>query len=306
MGISAVVSAAGMLVVGNIVLFPETSGSIVPTGETLDLLRSDLEAAWNAFELQQAPVEPLRGFVATAGLALWWAAVLADWAAFRLRSVPETITPATTIFVFTVLLGDGSHPVIHAALFVAVVGAVILSLRLSRQAATTCGSPPAPRLDSRPRCGRAWSARHRPLGRRSGRAGTARCGEQLLDPSEWDNGPETRRVTSPLVEISASLLDQTERELFSVGVDDPMDRHYWRQMALTEFNGREWRRSSSFDDANGRVPSNIASTVNRTAVRQEITTTALGGIYLPAAYEISNVLTSGDVELEYEVETGRW
>ena len=53
MGISAVVSAAGMLVVGNIVLFPETSGSIVPTGETLDLLRSDLEAAWNAFELQQ-------------------------------------------------------------------------------------------------------------------------------------------------------------------------------------------------------------------------------------------------------------
>ena len=41
-----------------------------------------------------------------------------------------------------------------------------------------------------------------------------------------------------------------------------------------------------------------------TAVRQEITTTALGGIYLPAAYEISNVLTSGDVELEYEVETG--
>ena len=75
-------------------------------------------------------------------------------------------------------------------------------------------------------------------------------------------------------------------------------------MALTEFNGREWRRSSSFDDADGRVRSNIASTVNRTAVRQEITTTALGGIYLPAAYEISNVLTSGDVELEYEVETG--
>ena len=106
------------------------------------------------------------------------------------------------------------------------------------------------------------------------------AGEQLLDPSEWDNGPETRRVTSPLVEISASLLDQTERELFSVGIDDPIDRHYWRQMALTEFNGREWRRSSSFDDANGRVPSNIASTVNRTTVRQEITTTALGGIYL--------------------------
>ena len=305
MGISAVVSAAGMLVVGNIVLFPETSGSIVPTGETLDLLRSDLEAAWNAFELQQAPVEPLRGFVATAGLALWWAAVLADWAAFRLRSVPETITPATTIFVFTVLLGDGSHPVIHAALFVAVVGAVILSLRLSRQARDDVwvASGAAAGLASTMRAGVVAAGIALSVGVVAGPA-LPDAGEQLLDPSEWDNGPETRRVTSPLVEISASLLDQTERELFSVGIDDPIDRHYWRQMALTEFNGREWRRSSSFDDANGRVPSNIASTVNRTTVRQEITTTALGGIYLPAAYEISNVLTSGDVELEYEVETG--
>lgn len=305
MGISAVVSAAGMLVVSNVVLFPETSGSVIPTGETLDLVRSDLEAAWNAFELQQAPVEPLRGFVAAAGLALWWAVVLADWAAFRLRSMPETITPATTIFVFTVLLGDGSHPVIHAALFVAAVGAVILSLRLSRQARDNVwvASGAAAGLSSTMRAGLVAAGIALSVGVVAGPA-MPDAGEQLLDPSEWDNGPETRRVTSPLVEISASLLDQTERELFSVGVDDPIDRHYWRQMALTEFNGREWRRSSSFDDANGRVPTNIASTVNRTTVLQEITTTALGGIYLPAAYEISNVLTSGDVELEYEVETG--
>lgn len=305
MGISAVVSAAGMLVVGNVVLFPETSGSIVPTGETLDLLRSDLEAAWNAFELQQAPVEPLRGFVATAGLALWWVAVLADWAAFRLQSMPKTVIPATTIFVFTVLLGDGSHPVVHAALFAAAVGAVILSLRLSRQARDNVwvASGAAAGLSSTMRAGVVGAGVALVIGVVAGPA-LPDAGEQLLDPSEWDNGPETRRVTSPLVEINASLLDQSEREMFSVGVNDPMDRHYWRQMALTEFNGREWRRSSSFNDANGRVPSNIASTVNRTTVRQEITTTALGGIYLPAAYEISNVLTSGNVELEYEVETG--
>ena len=69
MGVSALVSAAGLLVVGNVVLFPETAGSIVPTRETLDLLRTDLDAAWAAFEIQQAPVDPLRGFVATAETA---------------------------------------------------------------------------------------------------------------------------------------------------------------------------------------------------------------------------------------------
>jgi len=305
MGISASVSAAGMLVVGNVVLFPETSGSIIPTNETLAALRSDLETAWTAFELQQAPVEPLRGFVATAGLALWWAAVLADRAAFRLRSMPQTIAPATTIFVFTVLLGDGSHPVAHAAFLAAAVGAVILTLRLSRQARDDVwvASGAAAGLSSTMRSGATAAGLALLAGVMVGPA-LPDAGEQLLDPSEWDNGPETRRVTSPLVEISASLLSQTEREMFSVRVSDPIDRHYWRQMALTEFNGREWRRSSRFDDANGRVPSNIASTVNRTVVRQEITTTALGGIYLPAAYEISNVLASGEVELEYEVETG--
>ncbi|MEO0495388.1 MAG: DUF3488 and transglutaminase-like domain-containing protein, partial [Actinomycetota bacterium] len=305
MGVSALVSAAGVLIVGNVVLFPETAGSILPTGETLDLLRADLEGAWTAFEVQQAPVDPLRGFVATAGLALWWAAVLADWAAFRLRSTLETIAPTTTIFVFTVLLGDGTRPVLHAALYAAAVGAVLLTLRISRQARDDVwvASGAVAGLSSTMRAGVVAAGAALVVGVVAGPA-LPDAGEQLLDPSEWDNGPETRRVVSPLVQVSASLVNQTQREMFSVRVDDPADRHYWRQMALTTFTGDEWRRSSSFDDADGRVASNVAPTVNRTTVRQEISTETLGGIYLPAAYEVSNVLDSDGIELEYEVETG--
>ena len=45
--------------------------------------------------------------------------------------------------------------------------------------------------------------------------------------------------------------------------------------------------------------------VSRRPVRQEITTQRLGGIYLPAAYEVSRVVDTTDgVDLEYEVETG--
>ena len=38
-------------------------------------------------------------------------------------------------------------------------------------------------------------------------------------------------------------MTQSEVEMFSVKVDDlNRDRHYWRQMALTNFDGDEWRR----------------------------------------------------------------
>ena len=67
-GVSALVSIAGLLVVGNVVFFPETSGSVIPTRETIDLLRADMDSAWTAFEVQQAPVDPLRGFVVAAGI----------------------------------------------------------------------------------------------------------------------------------------------------------------------------------------------------------------------------------------------
>ncbi|MEM9201179.1 MAG: transglutaminaseTgpA domain-containing protein [Actinomycetota bacterium] len=305
-GVSGFVSIAGFLVVGNVVFFPETSGSIIPTRETFDLLRIDLETAWTAFEVQQAPVDPLRGFVATAGLALWWIAALADWAAFRLRSSLEAVVPAAVLFVFTVLLGTGERPVLHAALFAGAVGAVMLSMRLARQARDDVwiASGAAEGIGATLRVGAIGAVVALIIGAVAGPA-LPDAGEQLLDPAEWDNGPQTRFVTSPLVDINANLVNQSQFEMFSVAVDNPtLDRHYWRQMALTEFDGGEWRRSSNFDEARGPVGSDIDPSVPRRTVRQEITTRRLGGIYLPAAYEVSNVISSQGIGLEYEVSTG--
>ena len=130
------------------------------------------------------------------------------------------------------------------------------------------------------------------------------AGDQLLDPSDWDNGPEPRRVLSPLVEINANLVEQSQFEMFSVKVADPSDRSYWRQMALTSFDGRSWSRSSNFDDVRGPVGSDIDETIPRRTIRQEITTRSLGGIYLPAAYEVAALVDSEGIGLEYEIETG--
>ena len=304
-GVSGIVAIVGLLVASNLLLFPETADRIFPTRETFRLLGDDLEIAWTTFSGEAAPVVPLRGFVVVAGAPHWAAATLADWAAFRLRSQLETIAPATSLFVFTVLLGDGSRPVWHGGLYAAAVGAVILSMRATRRVhdevwvARGAGAGVAATL----RTGALAAAVAVVVGVFAGPA-LPQAGEQLLDPSEWDTGPDTRRVVSPLVQINANLVQQSRFEMFSVQVASPDDRAYWRQMALTTFDGRSWSRSSNFDDARGPVGSDVDPSVPRRTLRQTITTSRLGGIYLPAAYEVAAVVESGEVGLEYETATG--
>ncbi len=303
---AALVSIVAFLAMVNMLLFPETSGSIVPTRETLTLLRVDLGDSWTLFQDEEAPVEAARGFVVVSGAALWMVAFLADWAAFRLRSTLEAIAPATSIFVFAAVLGAGTDQVRHGALFAAAVAGVLLTMRADRQVREEVwvASGTGKGISTTLRVGTVAATVAVVLGAAAGPAFPG-AGEVLLDPSEWDNGPETRQVVSPLVEIGASLVNQSNFEMFSVRVDNPQaNRHYWRLMALTDFDGAIWKRKSNFEDARGPVGSNIPEGTPRTTVRQTITTRSLGNIYMPAAYEVSAVLDSGDVELEYEEATG--
>ncbi len=303
---SALVSLIGFLVMANMLLFPETSGSVVPTRETLTVLRFDLSDAWTLFQAEQAPVEAVRGFVVVGGAALWLVAFLADWAAFRLRSTLEAVVPATTIFVFTAVLGAETDQVRHGALYAAAIAGVLLTMRADRQVREEVwvASGAGKGVSTTLRVGTVAATLAVVLGVTAGPAFPG-AGDVLLDPSDWDNGPETRQVVSPLVEIGASLVSQSNFEMFSVRVENPQaNRHYWRLMALTDFDGAIWKRKSNFEDARGPVGSDLPPATDRTVVRQTITTRSLGNIYMPAAYEVSSVVDSGGIGLEYETTTG--
>ncbi len=304
--VAAMVSLAGLLVVGNLLLFPETSASLIPTRETLSLLRVDLSDAWTLFTEESAPVEPIRGFVAVSGAALWWGVFLADWAAFRLRSPLEAIAPATAVFVFAALLGAEQNQVAHGVTYAAAVAGVLLTMRADRQTREEVwvASGTGRGVSTTVRVGTVIASIAVVFGALAGPA-LPGAGDVLLDPSEWDNGPEARQVISPLVEVNATLVEQSNFEMFSVKVDDPSEgKSYWRLMALTDFDGQLWRRSSNFEDARGEVATDVGEGVLRRPLRQEIKTRSLGGIYLPAAYEVSEVIDSQSVELEYETATG--
>jgi transglutaminase-like putative cysteine protease len=302
---STPISGLALVVLGTAVFYPDASALIVPTRETVSLLGDDLREAWQVFSDDAAPVPPVRGFLVTTGVLVWYGVFLADWAAFRLRSPLEAVAPATAVFVFGSLLGVDRNQITHGLLFALGLLGVLVTLRAERQAREEV-----------------WVAGGTVEGVRTTLRVGATAGvitvivaaliapqlpgataQPLLDITEINDGPETRAVLSPLVEVAAQLIEQTDLELFSVKVDRSQ-RDYWRLMALTTFEDEIWRRSSNFDEARGPVESDISPTVPTRTVTQEITIAALANIYLPAAYEVSNIIDDGGVGLEYETATG--
>ena len=128
-GLSTIVSAVTLILLGSAVFYPNDSAFVFPTAETIRALTDDLSAAATVFADDSAPVEPLRGFVVSASVLIWFAAFLADSAAFRLRSFFEAIAPATSVLVFTALLGVDRNQIAHGIAYTAAVAAVLLSMR---------------------------------------------------------------------------------------------------------------------------------------------------------------------------------
>ncbi|MEQ8841267.1 MAG: DUF3488 and transglutaminase-like domain-containing protein [Acidimicrobiales bacterium] len=302
---STLVSGVALIVLGTAVFYPDVSALIVPTGETLTVLGDDLREAWRVFGEEAAPVPPLRGFLVTTAVLIWYGVFLADWAAFRLRSPLEAVAPAGAVFVFASLLGLDRHEVAHGALFAAGLLAVLLTLRAERQVREEVwvASGAADGVRTTLRVGAAAGVAAVILAAMVAPQVPGATAQPLVDITTINDGPDTRSVLSPLVEISASLVSQSDTELFSVRVERSQ-QDYWRLMALTTFEDEIWRRSSNFDDARGPVDSDIDATVPTDAVTQEITIADLGNIYLPAAYEVSEIVDDGGVRLEYEVATG--
>lgn len=299
------ISGIALVVLGTAVFYPDASALVFPTSETVTVLGDDLREAWSVFGEEAAPVPPLRGFLVTTSVLVWYGVFLADWAAFRLRSPLEAVAPATSVFVFASLMGVDRNEIAHGVLFAAGILAVFLTMRAERQVREEVwvASGAADGIRTTLRIGAAGGIVAVILAALVAPQVPGATAQPLVDITNLNDGPQTRSVLSPLVEVSTSLVSQSDTELFSVQVD-PSQQDYWRMMALTRFEDEIWRRSSNFDDARGPVDSDVDATVPTRTLSQTITVTALGNIYLPAAYEISEVVDDGGVDLEYEVATG--
>lgn len=302
---AAVVSAAAGVLAATALLYPDTASYLaLPASSTVDAVRADLSEAWAVFNEESAPVPVVGGFVLAAGALLWVLVFVADWAAHRLGSPVEAVLPAFMIFAFTVVLGTDEGAIGHAVAFSAAATAVMLTIRAANCARGAWIEPgPGRGAATVLRCGAGAGAVAVLAGVVIGPSLPGAGAEALIDLTDLEPGPQRRVVVSPLVQVRAKLVEQSEVELFSVAVDSG-SREYWRLMALDEFDGDLWRARSSFDDAAGPLPSEFDPSVAARPLTQRVTIERLGNIFLPAAHEVREVVDDGGVAMEYEPASG--
>jgi transglutaminase-like putative cysteine protease len=299
LGIPAPVGALGGAVVGlqvaTVSLAGDTLRRGVPTLDSLRLLGDHLERAVELWPDSRAPLPPDPGFLLLALVGIVLVAVLADDLAFR-RDLPvAALVPSLTVFVVVSLLGEGERARASLLYALAALGFVLVHLVAVEARRTWLPGDEGRGPGARLRVG-------------AGVAVLAALAGVMLGPSlpgadddpwwTWRGRGDGPRITiSPLVDIQTRLVQQSDRVAFVVESDRPS---YWRLTALDTFDGRIWRSSGSFSDADGDLPGAGTAPAERVPATQRFRVRALDAIWAPVAFEPSAVEPRGDAELSYD------
>ena len=291
-------AAAWWLLVGWLVL-PTTTVYALPLGRTLHVALTALGDSYRDFSHVVAPAPPAHGFVIAAMAAVTTAAVLADWSAFRMRSVFEATLPTFTVFVFAGVLGAPRYRTVAIVGYVAAVLVFLLlhHATLATETMTWFAS----------RAGGGTSA----LVQGGASLGAAAIGAAVLlapiipgshsDPilsyrtGGGGAGTAPRTTISPLVDIRGRLVDQSNVEAFTVQSTRP---EYWRLTSLDTFNGTFWLQDFSYGAARRSLPTDLGPTVQTNHVDQDFAIETLSSIWLPVAFRAQHVEGIGGVQFD--------
>lgn len=308
------ISIGALALVAAWTVLPESTAAGIPWKGTLDAAMSALSEANQKFGQVVAPVDPADGFVLGAVLGVGLVALMADWAAFRVRSTWESVVPAFGLFVFTSLLGsDRWQWWVIGAQVVAILGVVCTHWArvrvsstpwLGSRASTAGGTQGAPAaLSVAPLLSGAAMLTALAVG------AALFIGPRLPganDPpligvrDESDTGPGKRTTISPLVDIRGRLTERSEREAFTVKTNN--QKAYWRLTALDTFDGQIWSSNDSYRKS-GRELERVGPRARAAQdIVQEYSIKELASIWLPAAYQPLEI--EGVDGVSYNAESG--
>lgn len=272
-------------------LFGETTRFGLPGPATTEAVGAALETAKHEFGRVIAPTDAIPGFLLLASLTLSAAVWFSDWAAFRLRTTPEAISPPTVLFLFCTILGSGRFRLASAGAFIAAVLAFVVVHRSMRSQVDRAW------LEDRPSAGSGALLRNG-----LGVAAVAVLGAVLLAPVlpgadadplvRWrrqEPAAANRTTVSPIVTLQPRLVDQADTPLFQVRAERPA---YWRLTGLDDFDGTIWRIDSTFTSARGALPSSSTPDRDVPVLAQEFTIQEMDDLWVPAAFEASAILSS--------------
>lgn len=287
--LAVVISALTVGLLGVWLVLPHTTALGIPGGETFRAFRDELSRASEEFRRVVAPAPTITGFRLGAVLGTSIAAFLADWAAFRMRSLFEAAIPSFTLFLFSAILGASRWQGVSVAAYLAALLFFLVVQHARLQGTSTSW------FASRSRGGMTHLLQ---VGAALG------CGVLLAallvgpqlpwadDPAlvHWRNsqrpGPGNRTTVSPLVDIRGRLVDQSTVEVFTVQSNV---RSYWRLTSLDQFDGDIWSSNSSYRPRSGDLPEGYTSRVPTQRANQRYVIGPLSSIWLPAAFQPTNV-----------------
>jgi transglutaminase-like putative cysteine protease len=302
--LATLVSAAGLLVVVGVVVFPKTTLSGLPTIDTLGAIRDAAGQIGREADAQVAPTPALAPLFLAAVTALWAAVFSAHALAIRAGSPLLSLLPPVALVAFADTVLEESERPLYGVLFLATALVIVFidGLRRVQRWGPTWVWPGA-------RGGLTLTT-----GRGARRVAAMALGvatlvpltlpgfgtSAVIDLSGGGSGDSIR--VNPLVSIQSSLNRSDPVELFTV--DAPVAA-YWRTVSLDTFDGVTWKATE------GAPPQEVSSTTPLSEARlfseQLDQTFTVGPIDLtvsgvPAAYPAMHVEYPGALTYDPDLE----
>jgi transglutaminase-like putative cysteine protease len=288
--LSLVAMVAGFVVVGGILLFPDTLLVVVPTGATLAEMARAASTALAAVSEQAAPVEVTGEFVLLTCAGAWAVATAADGLAFRARQPLLALVPALGLFVFPAVIRPSS-PAWYTTWFL--LGAAGMLLFEGRARLATWGRWVS---SARTRPGTGWRLPLTPAAQ-TGRwlalaAGVCALtlpwllpgyGQQAVLDLKESTGTDAGVALNPFISLRTRLTAQENVPMFKAR---STRRERWRLMVYDRFDGTDFAPSSdprtglvAFE---GPITSELDADLPVTPVTQDVEIQELGSFWLPA------------------------
>ena len=239
---------------------------------------------------------PTGGFITAVILLVWLLAYAADDFAHRAEAPIEAAVPSGVLFLVGTALGGNRNRLLATALWLAAAALTVAVLRVERsEGAGWFGGTRRRAVATTVRVGAGLAAAAVIIGVIAGPALPGASSDPLVDTRQ---GRSSRTTLSPLVDIQARLVNQSDEELFTVASPRPA---YWRLTALDDYDLRIWRSSRSYGDASGTLSGGLRDNLS-TPLDHIIHITGLDSVWLPAAFAPRSVSIPDQVR--YDAESG--
>jgi hypothetical protein len=204
--------------------------------------------------------------------------------------------PSGVLFLVGTALGGNRHRLLATALWLAAAALTVAILRVERsEGAGWFGGTRRRAVSTTVRVGAGLAAAAVIVGVIAGPALPGASSDPLVDTRQ---GRSSRTTLSPLVDIQARLVNQSDEELFTVASPRPA---YWRLTALDDYDLRIWRSSRSYGDASGTLSGGLRDDLG-IPLDHTIQITGLDSVWLPTAFAPRSISIPDQVR--YDAESG--